>query len=91
MKTIINIKADKDIKDLAMRTAKDMGVPLSTIVNALLRQFVANRSVVLTAAPTPSAHIEKVLKQAEKDIRSGKNLSPLFTEIADMDEYLARL
>jgi len=39
----------------------------------------------------PSKYLEKILKQAEKDIKAGKNLSPMFTDIKKGDDYLAGL
>ncbi len=93
MKTIINIKADKDVKEQAVRTAKEMGVPLSTIINALLKKFIREKSVTLVAPYTPSKRLEKILRQGNKDLKSGKNLSPLFTigNLKKMDRYLADL
>jgi addiction module RelB/DinJ family antitoxin len=89
MKTIINIKADKEVKDQAVATAREMGVPLSVVVNSFLKKFIADKSFTLTASLTPSKKLAKVLKQAQKDIRNGANMSPLFTDMEKMDRYLA--
>ena len=91
MKTVINIKADKDVKEQAFATAKDMGIPLSTIINAFLKRFISDRSVTFMAPLKPTKHLEKILKQAEKDIKAGKNLSPMFVDIKKEDAYLASL
>jgi addiction module RelB/DinJ family antitoxin len=91
MKTVINIKADRDVKIQAFATAKDIGVPLSTIINAFLKRFISDRSVTFDAPLRPSKSLEKLLKQAEKDIKAGKNLSPLFFDTKKEDAYLARL
>jgi addiction module RelB/DinJ family antitoxin len=91
MKTIINIKADKEVKEQAVQTAKKMGLPLSTVINAFLKKFIADQSVTFVAPLKPSRQLLKTLKQAEKDIRKGKNLSPLFTNMDKMDKYLANL
>lgn len=91
MKTIINIKADKEVKEQAMQIAQNIGLPLSTIINAFLKKFINDESVTFTAPLKPTKYLEQRLKQAEKDIREGKNLSPLFTNMKKMDKYLAEL
>jgi addiction module RelB/DinJ family antitoxin len=91
MKTIINIKADREIKDEAVKVAKLIGLPLSTIINAFLKKFISDQSVTFTAPTKPSKTLQKLLKQSEKDIKDGENLSPLFTNIKKMDQYLMNL
>ncbi|MDQ2933235.1 MAG: type II toxin-antitoxin system RelB/DinJ family antitoxin [bacterium] len=91
MKTVINIKADKDVKEAAVRTAAAMGIPLSTVINAFLKKFINEQSVTFIAPLIPSKGLAKVLNQADKDIKKGKNMSPLFTNMEKMDKYLANL
>ena len=88
MKTIINIKADKEIKEQAVKTAKAMGLPLSTVVNAFLQQFVAERQVTFSVPLTPSKKLEQILKQAEKEMKSEKNLVGPFGSAKDMIKAL---
>lgn len=91
MKTIINIKVDKDIKDKAVKTVKKMGLPLSAVVNAFLKQFISERQVTFSVPIVPTRNLEKILIQAENDIRSKRNLSPVFTNMREMNEYLDNL
>ena len=91
MKAIINIKADKDVKKKAFQTAHEMGLPLSTVMNAFLKQFVAEREVTFSVPLIPSRKLEKILIQTDKDIKIGRNLSPIFTDMRKMDRYLANL
>jgi antitoxin component of RelBE/YafQ-DinJ toxin-antitoxin module len=79
MKTIINIKADREVKEGAQKLAKELGVPLSTIINAYLKDFIRNRSVTLSMAPRMSRRLEAVIGRAEKDIAAGKNFSGPFS------------
>jgi antitoxin component of RelBE/YafQ-DinJ toxin-antitoxin module len=37
MKTVIDVKADKDLKEDAQKPAKDLGLALSAVVNAYLK------------------------------------------------------
>lgn len=88
MKSVINIKADKDVKEKAMAIAAEIGVSLSTIINALLHKFIREKQVTLTASYKPSKKLEKILRKADKDIKSGKNLSKIYT---DADGFIADL
>lgn len=91
MKTVINIKADREVKEQAVRTAADMGIPLSTVINAFLKKFISEQSVTFVAPLSPSKSLQKILKQADRDMKKGKDLSPLFVSTEKMDRYLASL
>jgi len=78
MKTIINIKADRDVKEKASRTAKQIGLPLSTVVNAFLKQFIVEQSVTFSVALKPTKWLQKVLLEAEEDFRNNKNIEGPF-------------
>ena len=51
MKTVLNVKTDKDVKEKAQALAKHMGIPLSTIVNAHLKAFIASGEFTVTREP----------------------------------------
>ncbi|MDP3962547.1 MAG: type II toxin-antitoxin system RelB/DinJ family antitoxin [bacterium] len=91
MKTILNIKVDKEVKEQAFEVARDMGVPLSTLTNAFLKRLITERTATFTAPLIPSKKLIRILEQANKDIKKGINLSPVFTDVKDMDAYLRRL
>ncbi len=91
MKTVIHIKADKEVKDKATKVARDLGLPLSTLVNGLLKQVINERRVSFSAPLVPSKKLERILRAADKDIKAGKNLSPIFTNMKAMDKYLNKL
>ena len=88
MKTILNIKVDKDIKEQAFEVARDMGVPLSTLANAFLKRLIKELSITFTAPLRPSKALQNILKKSSKDIKGGKNLSPVFTDVASIMDYL---
>ncbi len=66
-KTVINIKIDKSLKDDAQKTARELGLPLGTIVNAYLRDLVNERRVVFTTHPVPNKKTQMLLRSMEKD------------------------
>lgn len=88
MKTMINIRADRDVKIAAQKTAAELGIPLSTIINAYLRQFNRTKAVYFQAEEELKSSVKKRLARLHKDVVAGKNLSPVFTDGRDMDKYL---
>jgi len=91
MKTIINIKSDKDIKEKAQRIAKDLGLPLSTLINAYLRQLIRNEEIYFSAAPQMTKELEETIAIATRDLKANKNVSPTFSSKKDLNAYLASL
>ncbi len=97
MKSIINIKADKDIKIKAQKVAKKLGMPLSTVINGYLREFVRTETVHFSLRDTlPLGKPEGVLKPAverrlariHKDIVAGKNIVGPFHSAKAAISYL---
>lgn len=91
MKTVINIKADREIKIKARKLAQDLGLSLSAIINAYLRQFVRNKSVYFTTAPSMSKELEDILGTIDRDIKQKKNLSPAISDAKALKKYLSSL
>lgn len=86
--TVINIKTDKILKKDAQRLAKNFGLPLSTVVNTYLREFVREKRIVFSEPPTPNAKTRKILDRAIADIKAGKNLVGPFESAEEMDNCL---
>ena len=76
MKTILNIKTDKALKDSAKELAAELGVPLSTAINAFLKQFVRDRELFITASYKPSVYLRGILMESEKEFKYGKVMGP---------------
>ena len=91
MKTIINIKADKEVKAGAQKLARDLGLPLSTVINAYLREFIRNREIHFSLAPRMNPALERFIGRAERDFQEKKDISPVFSSAREMDEYLDSL
>ena len=88
MKTVINVKTDKVTKERAQRLAKEIGLPLSTVVNAYLKQFLVEKEVRFAAPRRMSKKLERTLAKVEKDIKTGRNISPVFSSAEEIDAYL---
>lgn len=88
--TLINIKIDKEFKEQVKGVAKELGLPLGTIINAYLRELVRERRVVFSAPPSVNKRTKKLLEAIERDIRAGKNADGPFT-YKQAAAYLDRL
>ena len=91
MKTVINIKTDKEVKKNAQELAQKLGLSLSDVINAALRNFIRTRGVYFSDIPRMTPEFEKLLGKVEEDIKKGRNLSPAFKSVGEMDEYLDSL
>lgn len=88
MKTVLNVKTDKETKEQAQRLAKHLGIPLSTIVNAQLKAFVASGEFKVSREPELRPDVKAELERAIAEAKLGKNLSPAFTTIDEMEKWL---
>ncbi len=82
MKTIINVRTEPAIKKAAQRAAKELGVSLSTVVNASLREFVRNPRIEL-APLVPNARTARMLDAIlkEKRRRTYRSADALFADL----------
>jgi addiction module RelB/DinJ family antitoxin len=90
MKTTTSIKLDQDVKNAASKLADELGLSLSSVVNATLKQFVNERRVVFSAHPEFNERTAKEISLIRKDIEAGKNLVGPFTDVAAMRDYLLK-
>lgn len=88
MKVLINIKADVEVKRKVQKVAKELGIPLSTIVNAYLKQLSREQRVNFIVPLRPNKRTATLLRRASKDHREKKNISPTFSTVEEMDAYL---
>lgn len=88
MKTVLNIKTDKEIKERAKNLAMHLGIPLSTVVNAYLKEFVNSGSFSVIREPSLKSTVRNTIKKQIKDARIGKNISQAFTSHKDAMKWL---
>lgn len=88
MKTIITLKTDKEVKRTAQRLAGDLGLSLSAVVNASLRQFIRDSGVHFSKIPVMTPELEKIISNREKDFQTGKNISPKLSTPKQVLAYL---
>lgn len=86
--TILNIKTDKKLKKDAKKVASNIGVPLSTVVNSFLKQFVRDEEVTFSAKDykiTP--YLESLVEEARKEYEAKKTSGP-FNNTKDLMKHL---
>jgi len=86
----MSFKIDKDVRNRARSVAKKIGVPLSMVVNQQLKQFADERRIEFYEPLVPNARTRRVLDEALRDIREGRDdkFSPAFTTMQDAVAWL---
>ena len=87
-KITINIKADKRVKEEAQKTARNLGMPLSTVINAYLSQFIRTKEVYFYLEGGLRPQVKRHLDHLQKEALAGKNLSPTFYTAKEAIRYL---
>ena len=92
MKTMINVKTDAHLKAKAQKVARDLGLPLGTIINRYLQEFVIDQRVVFERSEVPNAETRKAIEKVRKDWEKGnmREFSPAFTNAEDAIKWLHR-
>ncbi len=92
MNSQVIFKIDKTLKQRAMKRAKLEGVPLAFVLKMATQAYADRKmDVAVVAEPKFNYKTDKEVRQALKDIKRGKNLSPGFTNAKDAIEYLDTL
>lgn len=78
-KTVLNIKTDKRVKEEAQKAAKELGLPLGTIVNVWLRELAREKRVLFSVPPTPNRRLQTLLKKIRSDIKKRRKLAKPLT------------
>lgn len=90
MTTTMLIKLDKGLKEKAQKTAKYLGLPLSTVVSGYLKKFVTEKEITFSHTYIPNVKTIKIIEQARRDYKAGKTVGPFETAeaaIAHLKKY----
>jgi len=87
MNTVISIRTDKNVKNAAQQVAKSVGISLSAMVNAYLRQVIATRRIELYAPEPMTPKLEGLIAEVEAELQSDQ-VSKKFNNV---DDFLADL
>ncbi len=91
MRTVINIKTEKEVKTSAQKLANEMGFSLSAVINAYLKQFVRNKEVYFSITPKMSPELEGLLSKIEFDIQRDRNISRPLSSKQELRKHLSSL
>ena len=91
MQTVIHIKADKEVKENAVKVAHELGINLSDVINASLRNFIRTREVIFSDTPQMTPELEKLLGNVEEYIKHNRNLVGPFKNAKEANDYLDSL
>ncbi len=73
MYTTLMIKLDKNLRNDAKKVAGELGIPLTTIVNAYLKQFVRDKQITVSYEPMPTAAKIKLFRSISAEENKVKN------------------
>jgi addiction module RelB/DinJ family antitoxin len=84
--TSLHIQIEPAIKQQAQKTASELGLSLSSVVKALLKQFIRTRGLSVGLPEISNEYLRQSLKQSEKDIKAGRTIS--FKSAREAIDYL---
>lgn len=91
MKTAtINFKTDDVTKAKAQAVARQIGIPLSNLLNAYIYELASTGSVHFTTSEPMTKKMEKLIATAEEEIAVG-DISGPFETLEEMFEHLDSL
>ncbi len=90
-KAVIYIKADREVKRNAQKIARELGLSLSDVLNASLRNFIRTREVRFSAIPQMTPELERLLGMIEQDIKERKKLSRPLRKREEVERHLDSL
>lgn len=90
MNTVVHVKANKEVKENAQKLAAKLGLSLSDVINASLRNFIRTRELVFSDVPVMTPELEKLLDTVVEDIKHNRNLSPSFKNMDEAIDYLEK-
>lgn len=89
MTSQVIFKMDKKLKDQAMKKAKSEGISFSTILRIATKDYVNNLlDIRVERIENFNAKTQREIKQALKEIKAGKGLSPRFDNAKDAIAWL---
>ncbi len=87
MKTQVNLKIDVHVKERAQKRAEEIGLSLSSVVNATLSQFARTGELQFSVAPRMTPYLEELITEARAEYKAGKTSGPFST----VDELMKHL
>ena len=81
--TIVSFKTKKRVKELAQLRAKQLGIPLGTLVNAFLRNLGQTGGVHFIIAESITPSMAQIIEEMRKEVTNGGTSGPFTLEEAE--------
>jgi antitoxin component of RelBE/YafQ-DinJ toxin-antitoxin module len=81
--TTLSLKTKKQVKELAQMRAKQLGIPLGTLVNAFLRDLGQTGEVHFTIAEPITPKMAKIIDEMRTEIAQGDTYGPFNIDEAE--------
>lgn len=91
MKTVVNIKVDKAVKEQAKKLAAHFGLSLSAVMNAYLRQFIRDEQLQFSTAPQMSSYLEQLVGPIDTDIKKNRHIIASADTAEELDVFFDQL
>ncbi|HET9098454.1 MAG TPA: hypothetical protein VFN51_02450 [Candidatus Saccharimonadales bacterium] len=86
----LTIRTDPKTKKAIADFASSVGMSTSAFATAVLLQTVREGRVLLTPTLEPTPYLEEIMRQADKDIKTGKNMSKAYDNVGEFFEDLEK-
>ena len=86
----LNIKTDPATKQQLKEFAAHVGLPVSALMNAQIKQMLRKGKVEFDTGPTPTPYLQKIIKEAEADYKAGRNITRVNNR-KELEDYLNSL
>lgn len=83
MYTTLTVKVNKELRDEAKATAEELGLPLTTVLTALMRQFVREQKLSVSVSPAPTKAKIALWERISAEIDKGKDIKA-FSSVEDL-------
>jgi antitoxin component of RelBE/YafQ-DinJ toxin-antitoxin module len=87
MNTTLTVKLPKDLAAKAKKTAAALGIPMTTVVNSMLANFVREQSITLAVHPVPRPEKIAEWNKMGDDMDTRPEKYPVYKNV---DELFAR-
>ena len=91
MNTTLHISIDQKIKAAAADLAEDLGLDLSTIIKASLKNFIKTQRFEVEKSYRMTPYLEQVIGQARKDFAARRNVSGPFSTPEELRKHFSKV
>ena len=82
---------EKTLRDDAKKAAEEVGVPLTTVVNGMLRQFVRDKEITFSAYPMPKPEKIAEWERISDEMDRHPEKSLVFNGTDEFIEYMNKI